>query len=124
MTAIMVVWLMFGFILKHFVCDFVLQGKYQWSNKHILGHPGGILHALIHAVGTVVVLFSINIATPLMVSIALGEAVVHYFVDFFKMNINKEMGWKADTHPQFWVLTGFDQFLHYLTYIIIIALLI
>lgn len=37
---------------KHFIIDFPLQTKYQWSNKGIYGHPGGILHAGLHGIGT------------------------------------------------------------------------
>jgi hypothetical protein len=124
MTAITVVGLMFGFIVKHFVCDFMMQWKYQYSNKGQLGHPGGILHALICAIGTIVVLFSLDISVHLMLGLALLDGVIHYFIDYGKVNINKYYGWTAITHEQFWVLVGFDQFLHYTTYLIIILLLI
>jgi len=30
---------------KHFVLDFPLQTKFQWSNKGTYGHPGGLLHS-------------------------------------------------------------------------------
>ena len=44
-----------GFVLfeaKHFLCDFVLQSAYQYRNKGIYGHPGGILHAGLHGLGS------------------------------------------------------------------------
>ena len=31
-------------MVKHFVCDFVLQNKWQITGKGIYGHPGGIAH--------------------------------------------------------------------------------
>lgn len=115
---------MLGFITKHFICDFPLQGKFQWSNKHIFGHPGGLLHSLIHVIGTTVVLFSLPISTHLMVGLALLDGVIHYIIDYVKMNTNIRYGWKADTHAQFWIAVGLDQYLHYLTYLIILTILI
>jgi hypothetical protein len=36
-------------MFKHAVADFYLQTAYQYSNKGKYGHPGGIIHAGIHA---------------------------------------------------------------------------
>ncbi len=124
MTSTTLIGLMFGFILKHFICDFVLQLKYQYSNKHILGHPGGILHAVIHMIGTIVVLFSLDISVHNMLWLSLLDGVIHYFIDYAKMNINRYYEWGPTTHAEFWILTGLDQFLHYCTYLILLLLLI
>ena len=37
---------------KHTAADFFLQTPYQYLNKGTYGHPGGLLHAAIHAVLT------------------------------------------------------------------------
>lgn len=124
MSNTVIIWLMIGFIVKHFICDFVLQFKYQWSNKHILGHPGGILHAAIHSVGTLAVGFACSIDFQLIGILALVEGIIHYFIDYAKMNINIHYGWGSNTHSQFWILTGLDQLLHYMCYVGIIAILI
>ena len=50
--------------------------------------------------------------------------VIHYHVDWLKMNINKKYGWKADQHPEFWVLLGLDQLAHYLTYVLLIWIIL
>jgi hypothetical protein len=50
------------------------------------------------------------------------DAFLHYHIDWAKMNINKQCGWKADTHEEFWWLLGVDQLLHALTYIGLVAL--
>lgn len=105
-------------VAKHFIVDFPLQPKYQWSNKGTYGHPGGILHAGLHGLGTWLCLLPFStIALPL----AFADMLIHYHIDWAKMNINKHYGWGANTHEQFWWLLGLDQFLHYLTYIGIIA---
>ena len=106
------------FGIKHFVVDFLLQRKYQYSNKGIYGHPGGLLHAGLHGIGTYLCLMMFTLwAIPL----AIFDAIVHYHIDWAKTNINNHYGWTATTHEQFWWLLGLDQLLHYLTYIAIIG---
>jgi hypothetical protein len=56
--------------------------------------------------------------------LGLFDAVIHYHVDWAKMNINAKFGWKADQHPEFWYLLGADQLAHYLTYVGLIYLVV
>lgn len=45
------------FQIKHFICDFPLQAfPYQYLNKGTYGHPGGLIHATIHYIGTYIIL--------------------------------------------------------------------
>ena len=115
--------LLFLLFTKHFIVDFPLQNKFQWSNKGTYGHPGGILHAGLHAAGTLLcVAFFISPAEALL--LAWVDALVHYHVDWAKMNINARMGWAPNTHEQFWWLLGVDQYLHALTYIGLVYLVV
>jgi Protein of unknown function (DUF3307) len=107
--------------IKHFFVDFPLQKPYQWMNKGTYGHFGGILHALLHGVTTALVLMWYAPYTSIV--LGLIDAVVHYHIDWAKMNINKQCGWKADTHEEFWWLLGVDQLLHALTYIGLVGLI-
>jgi hypothetical protein len=100
---------------KHFVVDFPLQTKFQWSNKGTYGHPGGILHAALHALGTYFCF--VWYAPVAAMYLAFADAVVHYHVDWAKMNLNTKLGWGANTHEQFWWLLGLDQYIHAITYI-------
>ncbi len=101
---------------KHYIVDFPLQTKFQWSNKGTYGHPGGTLHALLHCIGTVLVLiFFVPPHTAILLGFA--DGVIHYHIDWAKMNLNAKMQWAPNTHEQFWWLLGLDQFLHALTYI-------
>jgi hypothetical protein len=109
-------------ILKHFIVDFPLQGPYQWMNKGTYLHPGGLLHAFMHGVATM--LCFTWYAPQAAFWLGLFDAVIHYHVDWAKMNINAKFGWKADQHPQFWYLMGADQLAHYLTYIWLIYLVV
>lgn len=108
--------------VKHFVVDFPLQGPYQWKNKGRYGHLGGVLHASLHLAGTFfVVLCFASFQTALF--LALLDGVIHYHIDWLKMRLNDRLGWTPAT-PQFWWLLGFDQFAHYLTYVLILYFLL
>lgn len=105
---------------KHFIVDFPLQHRYQYSNKGRYGHPGGLLHAGLHGIGTY--LCFVWFAPMAAIYLALIDAVVHYHIDWAKVNINDKMKWGPQTHEQFWWLLGLDQYLHALTYIGLINL--
>ena len=118
--------LLFWFIIKHFVCDFPLQAnKWFYNNKHIYGHPGGIAHAGIHALGTLLVftfaLFGIISSLDVWI-LAIMDGVIHYHIDWAKMNIGKKFNLKPDNSEWFWILLGLDQLLHYMTYLFLIWL--
>jgi len=105
--------------IKHFVVDFLLQNKFQWSNKGTYGHFGGVLHAALHGIGTYLCFLPFLSSGEAYIC-GLLDAIIHYHIDWAKMNINKRMGWTATTHEQFWWLLGLDQFLHSLTYLAIL----
>lgn len=118
-----IIFLLALFLVKHFVFDFWYQPPYMWQNKGTFGHLGGIVHSGLHAVSTLAILvFFVSI--PLAALLAAMEFVLHYAIDWAKMNINRVKGWTATTHNEFWQLTGFDQLLHQLTYILITFLVI
>jgi hypothetical protein len=119
--AVVLLLALFG--IKHFVVDYPLQKPYQFMNKGTYGHPGGLLHAGLHAIGTVAVLWLFADIEWIAIMAAL-DFTVHYHVDWAKMRINERYGWKSDKHEQFWILLGFDQLLHWLTYVAIIGLTI
>jgi hypothetical protein len=109
--------------VKHFVVDFPLQKPYQWMNKGTYGHPGGLLHAGLHGLGTFAVFLPALVDWHWAVYCGIIDLFVHYHVDWLKMNLNKHYGWRADTHEQFWVLLGADQLAHALTYVGLVALM-
>lgn len=114
--------LMLLLTLKHFVFDFLWQPPFEWQNKGTYGHVGGIMHSMKHAVATAfILLFFANLHYVGL--LALGEFVIHYHMDWFKMWYNKKKGWGATTHNEFWIFLGVDQLVHYLTYIAICALI-
>lgn len=127
----------FALITKHFIFDFLLQTKYQWSNKGKYGHPGGLLHAFLAGFGTFISVLLVSYAmsdltiseilysAPLvgLAYICILEMIIHYHIDWAKIKLNDKFSLTPEG-PKFWWLLGFDQYLHYLTYILIVCLLI
>lgn len=109
-----------GLFIKHFICDFPLQ-MFPWiyQNKGRYLHPAGIVHAGIHGIGTLIVLsFFIDIKTSIILAII--DILLHYHIDWAKMNLSRHYDLKPNNSEWFWVLLGLDQFLHHLTYFVII----
>lgn len=109
--------LLFFLFTKHFIVDFPLQGPFQWKNKGTYGHPGGVLHAGLHGLGTLLSFLFAGSSIMLAVMAAIIDAVAHYHIDWVKMNVNAYYGFKSDTHPEFWWLLGLDQYMHTMTYL-------
>ncbi len=108
---------------KHFIVDFPLQTKFQWSNKGTYGHPGGLLHSGLHGVATGLIFLAL-INWPTAVIAGAVDLFVHYHIDWVKMNLNARLGYGPTTHEQFWWLLGLDQYLHALTYVGLIYFLV
>ena len=110
---------LFLLFVKHFICDFPLQA-YPWMyrNKGTYMHPGGIAHAGIHALGTLLVLVSF-IGSAAMLYAAI-DMLVHYHIDWAKMNVSKRYDLQPNNSERFWILLGFDQLLHHITYFVIV----
>lgn len=108
-----------GLFIKHFICDFPLQ-MFPWlyKNKGRYLHLGGIVHAGAHGIGTALVL-SPFVGT-FAITLGLIDMLVHYHIDWAKMNLSNQYNLKPDNSEWFWVLLGFDQLLHHLTYFAII----
>lgn len=118
--AVWVLLILFLLQTKHLLIDWIWQPPYEWQNKGTYGHFGGIRHALKNAIGT-----GLCIWVPLFAWLPPTAAlwltfldfVIHYHIDWAKMNLNRKLAWGPTTHAQFWWLTGFDQYLHQVTYI-------
>jgi Protein of unknown function (DUF3307) len=123
-TAFIVLAAIAVLMVKHAVADFYLQTPYQYLNKGIYGHPGGLTHAAIHVALTPLAYLLLAPASLLVAgAIAVGEFVVHYHIDWLKEQATRRNG----LTPQdscFWHVLGTDQLLHGLTYVAIVAVLI
>ena len=110
---------LFCLFVKHFVCDFPLQiWSWMYRNKGSYMHLGGIVHAAIHGIGTFVVLVFFDFTSAWLAG--LFDMLVHYHIDWAKMNLNARYQLKPDNSEWFWIALGFDQLLHHATYFIIV----
>lgn len=122
---------LFLFQLKHLFVDFFIQNRspYLWMNKHKFFHPAGWLHAGTHAVGSFMILAGLGPSAvggspwwQAALILCGAELVVHFLIDLVKMRICIWRGWKCNTSPKFWDLLGIDQFLHQVTYLVMVAM--
>jgi hypothetical protein len=112
--------ILFWLLVKHFICDFPLQSfPYMFLNKGTYGHPGGILHAAVHVVGTFLVMAFLIPSMVLASALALLDGVIHYHIDWAKMYTNNYFKLQPATSHWFWILLGFDQLLHQATYFLL-----
>lgn len=109
--------------VKHFVCDYVLQTPFQLRNKGTYGHPGGLLHAGVHIVGSLAA-FAVVLPQPWVIAVLLvGEFLVHYHLDWAKEQVNRRFA-LVPTRTSFWIAMGADQLFHHLTYVAMAALIV
>jgi len=108
--------------VKHFIFDYPLQTAYQLKNKATYGHPGGLLHAGLHMIGSTAAF--LVVAPPLGVALAImgGEFVAHYHIDWAKGQFTRRSGLTTNDSVYWWAI-GADQLLHHLTYLAIAAVL-
>jgi hypothetical protein len=104
--------------VKHFICDGPLQTRAMVEAKGHYGRPLGLLHSLIHGVGTVLVLAGLGFASATVLLLGLLDFAFHYHVDFTKENVVRKAGWTPAQGPFWWALSA-DQTAHQLTYLLI-----
>lgn len=108
--------------IKHFFCDFVLQTPYQFLNKGKYGHPGGIIHAGLHALTSIPIFYLVPVAWKVAAAIVVGEFIAHYHIDWWKEQTVKRRRWKFP-QAEFWWMFGGDQVMHQFTYLAMAAVL-
>jgi len=104
------------FQVKHVLCDYFLQTSNQIRNKGRYGHPAGLGHAGIHALGSIPVFLIYPIALPIALLLLALEFVTHYHIDWFKSGLCDRYGWGAADRA-FWWAIGLDQLAHQATYL-------
>ena len=118
----LVFWSLALFQTKHFICDYMLQTPFQYLNKGRYGHPGGIIHAGIHILGSIPAVLLFGAAPNVVAAVLAAEFAIHYHVDWLKEQINRRRGLSHNS-ALFWAVFGADQFLHQMTYLAMLAAL-
>lgn len=106
------------FVLKHLVCDWLLQNNEMALHKGEFLHPAGIIHALINGVGTAVVIAIAVPAAGFAIAVWLGvvDMLSHYVIDSTKADISRV--YKIEpSQSVYWKILAFDQTLHWVMYV-------
>lgn len=115
--------LLIAFQIKHFVADYLLQPAWMVRGKDDFAHAGGYAHAALHGLGSAAIMLLFGLAALPLAILSIGDCVVHYVIDF------AEARWSR-AHPAdpksriFWMTHGAGQFLHQLTYAVMIFLIL
>lgn len=109
------------FTVKHFIIDFVLQTQDEIEHKGTYLDWRGVKHSVKHGIGTLLVLISIGADFEFSWMYGALDCLIHYHIDWLKMNATRNL---TANDRAFWIWLGFDQTLHYLTYIVFIAIMI
>ena len=111
--------LLVAYQLKHFLCDFPLQGRYMLGK--FKGGTEWILplaaHASVHALGTL--LIALCVKPHLAASLALLDFFAHFLMDRVKAS-PKMLGRYKPDQKAYWLALGADQAWHHLTHYFII----
>lgn len=117
--------ILFLLFTKHFIVDFIFQTDDMVKSKGIYGNIYGVIHSLEHAVYTACIFLLASIPLGFAVSIYTAcfafviDFLTHYHIDYVKI----KYGNRDISNKKFWVHLGLDQYAHYLTYLLLVALL-
>lgn len=112
--------LLLAFQLKHYLCDYPLQGKYMLGKfKEKDWEIPLTAHAFVHFLGTflIAIFFGFEIA----LGVALLDFAIHFIIDRLKVKYSKGL---ETNNSKFWHYLGLDQMGHHLTHYVIIFILI
>ena len=109
-------------MFKHFLADFVFQTSWMTRDKAYYGKSGGLWHAGFH--GFLTFCFLLIFKIPLFFCLLLGvfDSFLHYHIDYVKSNWIRKNS-PTPNSQAYWTVHGIDQFLHFLTYVVIVVLL-
>ena len=122
-TSMEMIVILIMLMIKHTFADYFFQTPWMWTAKSTYGKPGGLAHAGFH--GFLTACFLVPFSVPVLYCLLLGvlDAVVHYHIDFVKSSYRKKH--KIQHNSQlYWTVHGIDQFLHFMTYVVISILVI
>ena len=108
-------------MIKHVIADYFMQYSWMIKDKGKYGAWGGLAHSGWHGVLTSAVIAWFGF--PILFSILLGllDSVIHYHVDYVKSNFWKKRK-LGPSDQMYWIAHGVDQFLHFMTYVLLVIL--
>ncbi len=111
--------IMLALAIKHFLADYVFNPAWTVPvNKHIYGSRGSLEHIACHAIFCFLALV-LFLPIQVVILATLFDATIHYHQDYFKTKFLYKRKGLTDKVRR--AITGFDQLVHIITYIIIVA---
>ena len=108
------------FALKHLIADYYTQYSWMLKDKGTYGAWGGVAHAKLHGLFTfIILLLYVNPLTAFLFGAL--DSIIHYHIDYVKSNFWKSRN-LGPADQMYWIVHGTDQFLHIMTYVLIILL--
>jgi len=105
--------------VKHWYIDFVNQTNEEVAGKGTYGNAHGVMHSIKHGVATFIIFMLFTGGFEYSIILGFIDFVLHYHIDWAKMNINRRWNYTIDM-PQFWAWLGADQLAHSLTYLFLV----
>lgn len=109
--------------VKHMFADFFLQTPRMLAGRGIYLHIGRVQHAGLHGVLSAVAMVLVGVPPLTVIWIALAEVVVHFHIDWGKGRYSEVRG-HGPQQASYWRAFGVDQFLHQLTYLAMLWLIL
>jgi hypothetical protein len=109
--------------IKHWYIDFVNQSMEEVQGKGIYGNAAGLMHSIKHGVATFIIFMIFLFNFPLAVILGFIDFVLHYHIDWSKININKRYNYTVE-NPKFWAWLGADQLAHSVTYLFLVWIVV
>ncbi len=106
--------------IKHMFADYFLQTPKMLEGRGTYLHMGRAQHALVHAIGSVICFVILGTPFWFILLVVAAEWVIHFHIDWGKAAYTSAKG-HGPTDAGFWRAAGFDQFLHHMTYVAMIA---
>ena len=103
--------------IKHFFADYIFNPAYQPTNKHIYGSIGSLAHLGTHMAFCFLALMWF-LPLDIVIYAMLFDGWVHYHEDWIKTKYLYKRKGLSDRFRR--ALTGLDQLIHLLTYVIIV----
>ena len=109
--------LIFIFQIKHFVADYLLQGKYMLGKFKSVGWELPLTaHVAVHMAMTFCILiWYLPIEFALVLSMM--DMSIHFLIDRAKVVLSR--GYDSSKDKEFWWLLGLDQMAHHFTHYLI-----
>ena len=102
--------------IKHFFADYIFNPAYQPTDKHIYGSIGSLAHLATHMFFCFLALIGF-LPLGIVLLAMFFDGFVHYHEDYFKTKyLYKRKGLSERVRR---AITGLDQLIHMLTYVVI-----